>query len=333
MASKLQILFSIVDTFIGTKKGTTFTNQQITAFLANSQHFKKQTSDQEWYAKVTASFAQAIDDKQDPYDWLADQLKQLGVYQASDVFQDNHTKGYNCMSFVSDLLHGKQDTKYCNPEEHFSTRMSSYISDSKAKPITQEELTTGDLIVYRGIYPNQKYDYIHAAISIEKTKGEMYAISKFGLDHKVFMHRIQDGFDNQREYSFFRSTIQLSPSAPAKFETIKAELHAALKQTTVQEIKNKGAPPLEIHLPKVTTEEKKLSQVASQQIQPPKVAAQEIKVPTKKSPHEMNGFGTRQPSGFLHLWPSPQLSSNKDRINEEGAPGERPNADPVFKKP
>jgi hypothetical protein len=306
MSSKLQILLSLVESFDKNKNNPKFSKKQLAVYIATSHHFKKQALDQAWYAEIAHSFIEAINKDQNPHDWMAEQLKQLGIYQASNSFQGDHIQqDYHCMSFASDLLHGKQIKRYCNADEPFPERMSSYIKDSKAKQISKQELKTGDLVVYRAVYLNQELDYIHVAVFIENIKGELYAISKFGLTHKVFIHRTQDVVDSYREASFYRSKFKLDSNTPDKFLAIKEELHSSLQPIVAQEIKHTQVAQLVAQLPTV----------------------QEEKQPIKKATHEMKGFGTKLRSGFVHSW-----SWNKNGINEEEALRIRPNADPVFRR-
>ncbi len=222
MRNKIRILMSLVESF--EKSMALGVHSKETIMDAIIPHFAKTALDKAWYANISKSFISDINNGKNVRDWLADQFKEFGIYQASEKFQGMEISNHHCMSFIFDFLNMKQDLYFCDLNSPFHYRAESFLEENEAREIKEENLKVGNLILYK----NQT-GYIHIALSIGLMNGQSYAISKFGEAHNVFMHPIDCVPENYGTPIYFDSKLTLNSDLTTKFEIMKNEVQKNLK--------------------------------------------------------------------------------------------------------
>lgn len=254
MSYKIKILMSIVESY---EKNLALGHDKQVILASIISHFMKNALDQNWYETISASFISAMIEGKNPRNWLANQFKEFGIYQASDQFQGKGIAGHHCMSLVFDLLHSKQDAYLSDINKDFNNRAEFYLKQNEAFKITVENLKTGDLILYRNTLK-----YMHIAVFAGKINGHLYAISKFGAAHNVFIHPLDSVPEHYGNPVCFTHKIKFEPKTFAKFQEIKAELdtHSFPREEKLSSTMNilpQTKAHLEVNIEQKITEEQK----------------------------------------------------------------------------
>jgi len=127
------------------------------------------------------------------------------------------------MSLIYNLLHGSQDDYFCNIINGFNERVDRYLKSTNATALPQENLKTGDIILYR-----QSAAWMHISLFVKQANGKSFVISKFGENHNVFIHPIDHVPDWYGEPVCFRMTTEPNVDAISKLEILKRELESCL---------------------------------------------------------------------------------------------------------
>jgi hypothetical protein len=210
MVNKIELLITFEQVYTA---HISFGQSHETAIQNAQDYLVKKSADTILPEHIARSFIAQCPTAQDAKKWLKQELQEFEIFLADDKFQTIPIPYLHCMSFVYHFMKESTDTFFCDSFASIDARINEFVKDATKQ--TLENLNPGDIVVYK-----ESNQFSHIAVYIGKINGYHYVISKFGLDHGVFIHPVNQVYNCYGEAEFYNNSTSLSQNAVEKIAEI-----------------------------------------------------------------------------------------------------------------